>query len=97
MAIARFRAALITIQTAELERLYDRLPKLNDESREAIRQFSDRLVANVLDPPVKSLRIGNETDDSPPEVLVDALQRLFQLNRAAEQQAVTEGPRAATQ
>jgi hypothetical protein len=41
MAIARFRAALITIQTAELERLHDRLSKLNDESREEIRQFSD--------------------------------------------------------
>jgi glutamyl-tRNA reductase len=84
MAIARFRAALIAIQTAELERLYDRLPKLNDESREEIRQFSDRLVANVLDPPLKSLRMSNDLDIGSPELLVDALQRLFKLNGIAE-------------
>jgi glutamyl-tRNA reductase len=90
MAIARFRAALIAIQTAELERLYNRLPKLNEESREEIRRFSERLVANVFDPPVKSLRIGTDADNGSTVVLVDALQRLFQLNRITEPAPMSE-------
>jgi glutamyl-tRNA reductase len=87
--IARFRAALEKVQAAELERLYGRLPKLNEQSREEIRQFSDRLVAKVLDPPVKSL--GQESRNSSPQPLLDALQRLFQLNRIAEPLSLTEG------
>jgi len=87
--VARFRAALETVQAAELERLYDRLPKLNEQSREEIRQFSDRLVATVLDPPLKSL--GEESGNSSPQALLEALQRLFQLNRITEPLSLTEG------
>lgn len=76
--IARFRAAIEAVQAAELDRLYDRLPALNEQSRQEIRQFSDRLVAEVLDPPVRSL--SDESINSSPHALLDALQRLFQLN-----------------
>lgn len=86
--IARFRAALETLQAAELERLYDRLPKLNEQSREEIRQFSDRLVAKVLDPPQKLL--GEESGSSSPQALLEALQRLFQLNKNTEPRSLTE-------
>ena len=82
IVMARFRAALGAVQAAELDRLYGRLPKLNEQSREEIRQFSDRLVAKVLDPPLKSL--GEESRNSSPQALLDALERLFQLNRNAE-------------
>lgn len=76
--IARFRAALETVQAAELERLYGRLPKLNEQSRQEIRQFSDRLVARVLHPPLQSL--DNEASNSSPRALLEALERLFHLN-----------------
>ena len=86
--ISRFRAALQTVQASELERLYGRLPKLNDRSREEIRQFSDRLVAKLLEPPLESL--GQRSGDSSSPALLDALQRLFQLNRIAGPLPLTE-------
>ncbi len=54
--IARFREGLENVQTAELERLYSRLPDLDDRSRREIQQFADRLVAKMLHPPLESLR-----------------------------------------
>ena len=77
MVIARFREALEKVQAAELERLHDRLPKLNEDSRLEIRQFADRLVAKMLDPPLESLR--DESHHGSPHALLDALQRLFRL------------------
>jgi glutamyl-tRNA reductase len=76
--IARFRAGLEKVQVAELDRLYDRLPRLNDRSRVEIRQFADRLVAKLVDPPLESLRI--ESRNGSPQALLEALQRLFRLN-----------------
>jgi hypothetical protein len=46
--IMRFRAALLQIQSSELERLYNRLPGLDESSRQAIRQFSDCVVARCF-------------------------------------------------
>jgi glutamyl-tRNA reductase len=86
--VARFRAALEGVQDSELERLYDRLPTLTDKSREEIRKFSDRLVAKVLDPPLKSL--AEETANTSPQVLLIALQRLFKLDRIIEQRPLTD-------
>jgi glutamyl-tRNA reductase len=79
--VARLRAAFEAVQDSELERLYGRLPKLNENSRQEIKQFSDRLVAKMLDPPVNSLdnETGNGTD-----TLVVALQSLFRLDRMPE-------------
>ena len=75
--IARFREGLETVQLAELERLYGRLPELDERSREEIRQFADRLVAKMLHPPLESLR--DESRNGTHHGLLEALQRLFQL------------------
>jgi glutamyl-tRNA reductase len=76
--IALFRESLEKVQSAELERLNDRLPKLNERSRLEIRQFAERLVAKMFDPPVESLR--DESHNGSPNALLEALQRLFQLH-----------------
>jgi glutamyl-tRNA reductase len=75
--IARLREGLQSTQSAELERLYDRLPELDERARQEIRQFSDRLVAKMLHPPLESLR--DETRNGTHHGLLEALQRLFQL------------------
>jgi glutamyl-tRNA reductase len=75
--IARFREGLENVQLAELERLYDRLPELDDRSRQEIHQFADRLVAKMLHPPLESLRDESRNGSHPS--LLEALQRLFQL------------------
>jgi glutamyl-tRNA reductase len=75
--IARFREGLENVQLAELERLYNRLPELDERSRQEIQQFADRLVAKMLHPPLESLR--QETRNGSHHSLLEALQRLFQL------------------
>ena len=75
--IARFRAGLENAQAKELERLYQRLPDLDDRSRQEIRQFADRLLGKMLHPPLESLR--DESRNGSPHGLLEALQRLFQL------------------
>lgn len=75
--IARFRAGLEKSQLTELERLFARLPDLDDRARGEIIQFADRLVAKMLHPPLASLR--DESENGPPHGLLEALQRLFQL------------------
>lgn len=75
--IARFREGLETVQAAELDRLYGRLPDLDQRSRQEIQQFADRLLAKMLHPPLESLR--DESRNGSPHGLLDALQRLFQL------------------
>jgi glutamyl-tRNA reductase len=75
--IARFRAGLEKSQASELERLFTRLPDLDDRSRREIEQFADRLLGKMLHPPLASLR--DESQHGPPHGLLDALQRLFQL------------------
>lgn len=75
--IARLRQGLQTAQAAELERLYSRLPDLDDRSRREIQQFADRLLAKMLHPPLESLR--DESRHGSFHTLLDALQRLFQL------------------
>ena len=75
--IARFRQGLETVQAAELERLYARLPELDEHSRQEIGQFADRLVSKMLHPPLESLR--DESRNGSPHGLLEALQRLFQL------------------
>jgi glutamyl-tRNA reductase len=72
-----FRESLDGVQLTELDRLYARLPELDDRSRQEIRQFADRLVAKMIHPPLESLRA--ESRNGSPHGLLDALQRLFQL------------------
>ena len=85
--IARFRAALKRVQTSELERLYRRLPELDERSRRVIWQFADCLVAGMLEPPLECLR--DETRWPPAQTLgrpAAALSavRLVSLRRASE-------------
>jgi len=77
--IARFRAVLTELQSNELQRLYGRLPSLDDASRNAIRQFADGLVANVFRPPVECLQ--NEGSDDAEAFLLKSLERLFLLDK----------------
>jgi glutamyl-tRNA reductase len=76
--IARLREGLQNVQTAELTRLYGRLPELDERSRREIQQFADRLVAKMLHPPLESLR--DESRNGSIHSLLEALQRLFQLS-----------------
>jgi glutamyl-tRNA reductase len=75
--IARFREGLQSVQASELQRLYERLPELDERSRQEIHQFADRLVAKMLHPPLESLR--DESRNGTHHGLLEALQRLFQL------------------
>jgi glutamyl-tRNA reductase len=75
--IARFRAGLEQSQAVELERLFARLPNLDEKSRQEIEQFADRLLGKMLHPPLESLREAAHSGS--PQILLEALQRLFQL------------------
>lgn len=75
--IARLRSGLDGPKKSELDRLFNKLPDLDDHSREEIEQFADRLVNKMLHPPMESLR--DESKNGSPHSLLHALQRLFQL------------------
>jgi len=64
-------------KNAELERLFKKLPNLDDPSRKEIEQFADRLVNKMLHPPLESLRDASQ--NGTPHGLLDALRRLFKL------------------
>jgi glutamyl-tRNA reductase len=74
--IGRLRDLLTNIQANELQRLYNRLPNLDERARDAIRQLADCLVGTVLQPPTDSLR--SESKES--QALAHALSRLFKLS-----------------
>jgi glutamyl-tRNA reductase len=61
----------------ELRRLLNKLPELDDHSREEIRRSFDRLVNKLLHPPLESLR--DESRHGIPSALLDALAKLFRL------------------
>lgn len=75
--IARLREGLDGPKRAELERLFNKLPNLDDHAREEIERFADRLVNKMLHPPMESLR--DESRAGSPHGLLQALSRLFQL------------------
>jgi len=64
-------------EAKELERLFRRLPQLDDRAREEIHRAFDRLVGKLLHPPLESLR--HEARHGIPESLLGALARLFHL------------------
>jgi glutamyl-tRNA reductase len=76
--IARLRMALAKLQSNELHRLFGRLPDLDDHSRDAIRQFADCMVANMIHPPVECLRDIDSGESG--AHLLNALERLFLLS-----------------
>ena len=61
----------------ELQRLFHKLPELDERSQDEVRQAFDRLVNKLLHPPMESLR--RESRRGVPRGLLDALARLFQL------------------
>ena len=75
--IERLRAGWSETGEAELDRLFRRLPGLNDAARAEIRQAFDRYAAKLLHPPLASLR--SESRAGSPHGLLDALKRLFDL------------------
>jgi glutamyl-tRNA reductase len=62
---------------AELERLFHKLPDLDEPTREEISRFADRLVNKILHPPMQSLREASQ--NGTPYGLLEAIKRLFQL------------------
>ena len=75
--IERLRAEWTGTGEAELDRLFRRLPDLDDASRAEIRQAFERYSAKLLHLPMTSLR--QESHSGPPHGLLDALRRLFAL------------------
>ncbi len=75
--ITGLREGLHRPKEAELERLFHKLPELDDRSRDEIRQFADRLVNKLLHPPLESLRDASRNGTH--HGLLDALRRLFKL------------------
>jgi glutamyl-tRNA reductase len=75
--IEQLRAGWSETGDAELERLFRRLPDLDDAARAEIRQSFQRYAAKMLHLPLASLR--EESRAGPPHGLLDALKRLFDL------------------
>ncbi|MFM8891238.1 MAG: glutamyl-tRNA reductase [Planctomycetia bacterium] len=75
--IERLKAGWSETGEAELDRLFRRLPGLDESARSEIRQAFDRYAAKLLHPPLASLR--SESRSGPPHGLLDALKRLFDL------------------
>lgn len=61
----------------ELERLFNKLPNLDEKSETEIRYAFERLIGKFLHPPMESLR--DESENGIPHKLLDALARLFRL------------------
>jgi glutamyl-tRNA reductase len=75
--IERLRAGWTETGEAELDRLFRRLPALDEAMRNEIRQAFERYAAKMLHSPLTSLR--NASRSGPPHGLLDALKRLFDL------------------
>ena len=75
--ITGLRAGLHRPKEAELERLFNKLPDLDERTRDEIRQFADRLVNKLLHPPLESLRDASQNGTH--HGLLDALRRLFKM------------------
>lgn len=75
--IRRLRQGWQKPKEEELERLFNKLPDLDEHQRDEIRQAFERLVNKLLHPPLESLR--DESRHGIPNALMEALSRLFQL------------------
>jgi len=75
--ITGLRAGFERPKLAELERLFRKLPDLDEPTRQEIEQFADRLVNKMLHPPLESLRDASQ--NGTPHGLLDAVRRLFRL------------------
>ncbi|MEM1303912.1 MAG: glutamyl-tRNA reductase [Planctomycetota bacterium] len=75
--IARLRSEFTGPKNDELQRLFNKLPELDEHGQKEIEQFADRLVNKMLHPAMESLRA--ESQSGSPSRLLNALSRLFQL------------------
>lgn len=75
--ISDLRQGLERPKASELERLFRKLPDLDDSAKKEIEQFADRLVNKMLHPPLESLRDASKNGTH--HGLLDALKRLFSL------------------
>lgn len=75
--ISGLRRGMHKPKQAELERLFHKLPQLDENARGEIEQFADRLVNKMLHPPLESLRHASKNGTH--HGLLDALKRLFKL------------------
>ena len=75
--IQQLREQWTKTKEAELLRLFNKLPELDEHEQEEIRHAFDRLLAKYLHSPLVSLR--DEPPDGEPHKLVDALKKLFRL------------------
>ncbi len=75
--ITGLRAGLERPKKAELERLFNKLPDLDEQSQQEIKRFADRLVNKMLHPPLESLRDASQ--NGTPHGLLEAVRRLFRL------------------
>ena len=76
--ITRLRNGMMVPKEAELARLFNKLPDLDDGTRGEIEKFADRLVNKMLHPPLESLR--DATQNGQHTSLVEAVRRLFKLD-----------------
>lgn len=75
--ITQLRSGMNVPKQAELSRLFQKLPELDDASRAEIEKFADRLVNKMLHPPLESLRDASQNGSH--TGLVDAVRRLFKI------------------
>ncbi len=75
-AIQRLKQQAQEVKQAELERLMNRLGKIDPSQKKEIETSFHRMINKLLHPPLESLKDESETDGNG---LVDALKRLFQL------------------
>lgn len=76
--IAQLRQLWEEPKSQELERLFNKLPDLEERGKVEIQQFADRLINKLLHPPMESLR--DEAQNGVSHSLLDALRRLFRLS-----------------
>lgn len=75
--ISGLRRELERHKQAELQRLLNKMPQVDQQGQAEIEQFADRLVNKMLHTPIASLRDASQ--HGPPHGLLDALRRLFRL------------------
>ena len=77
--IKRLREQWHEISTGEMAKLQKKLGHLNEPDLATIEKSLQQIINKLLHPPLEALR--NEAKDGTPHGLLDALKRLFHLDR----------------
>ena len=75
--IQQLKSQAHSLKNNELERLFNKLGSLDEQTSKEISRSFDRLTNKLLHPPLESLR--HDTNKGGPHGLLDALKRLFKL------------------